>query len=52
MKVVLATVLLRARFEHGSKRPTDIARRHVTLAPADGARIVLRSLLKAHTPRT
>jgi cytochrome P450 len=41
MKVVLAAVLLRARFAPASTKPTRVGRRHVTLAPADGARIVL-----------
>jgi cytochrome P450 len=44
MKVVLATVLARARIAAASDRETAVVRRHITLAPADGGRIVLREL--------
>lgn len=41
MKTVLATVLLRARYQLAEGRPLDIVRRSLTLAPEGGTEIVL-----------
>lgn len=41
MKVVLATVLSRARFRAADPAPEQVARRTVTLIPSEGTRVVL-----------
>ena len=41
MKIVLGTMLLRARFRSATSRPARVKRDGITLAPAGGAKVIL-----------